>query len=60
MNYDITTILAIIAIVFVLISYIATAPLLPIAVILLGWRSYSEDVDAICVLKVLINSTGVE
>jgi hypothetical protein len=36
MNYDITTILAIIAIVFVLISYIATAPLLPIAVILLG------------------------
>ena len=36
MSYDITTILAIIAIVFVLISYIATAPLLPIAVILLG------------------------
>ena len=36
MNFDITTILAILAIVFVLISYIATAPLLPIAVILLG------------------------
>jgi hypothetical protein len=36
MNFDITTILAIIAIVFVLISYIATAPLVPIAVILLG------------------------
>ena len=36
MSYDITSILAIIAIVFVLISYIATAPLLPIAVILLG------------------------
>jgi hypothetical protein len=36
MNFDITTILALIAIFFVLISYIATAPLLPIAVILLG------------------------
>jgi hypothetical protein len=36
MNLDITTILAVIAIVFVIISYIATAPLLPIAVILLG------------------------
>jgi hypothetical protein len=36
MNFDITTILAVIAIVFVLISYIAVAPLVPIAVILLG------------------------
>jgi hypothetical protein len=36
MNFDITTILAVIAIVFVIISYIATAPLLPMAVILLG------------------------
>ena len=36
MNFDITTILALIAIIFVLISYIATAPLLPVAVILLG------------------------
>jgi len=36
MNYNITTILAIIAILFVLISYIATAPLVPISVILLG------------------------
>jgi|GraSoiStandDraft_4_1057263.scaffolds.fasta_scaffold1364633_2 hypothetical protein len=36
MNFDITTILALIAIIFVLISYVATAPLLPVAVILLG------------------------
>ena len=36
MNFDITNILAILAIVFVLISYIAAAPLMPIAVILLG------------------------
>ena len=36
MNFDLTTILAVIAIIFVIISYIATAPLLPIAVILLG------------------------
>jgi hypothetical protein len=36
MNFDTTTILALIAIIFVLISYIATAPLLPVAVILLG------------------------
>jgi hypothetical protein len=36
MNFDISTILAVIAIVFVLISYIAAAPLVPIAVILLG------------------------
>ena len=36
MNFDVTTILALIAIIFVLISYIATAPLLPVAVILLG------------------------
>jgi hypothetical protein len=36
MNFDLTTILALIAIIFVLISYIATAPLLPVAVILLG------------------------
>ena len=47
MNYDITTILAIIAIVFVLISYVATAPLLPIAVILLGlailFRGHGRD-----------------
>jgi hypothetical protein len=51
MNYDITIILAIIAIVFVLISYIATAPFLPIAVTLLGLAIYSVDVDANCVLK---------
>jgi hypothetical protein len=36
MNFDLTTILALLAIIFVLISYIATAPLLPVAVILLG------------------------
>jgi hypothetical protein len=36
MNFDLTTILALIAIIFVLISYIVAAPLLPIAVILLG------------------------
>jgi hypothetical protein len=36
MNFDITTILALIAIIFVLISYVATAPHLPVAVILLG------------------------
>ena len=36
MNFDLTTILAVIAIIFVLISYIAAAPLMPIAVILLG------------------------
>ena len=35
MNFDLTTILALIAIIFVLISYISAAPLLPIAVILL-------------------------
>jgi len=36
MNFDITTILAVIAIVFVLISYIDAAPLVPITVILLA------------------------
>jgi hypothetical protein len=36
MNYSITNILAIIAIVLVLITYIAAAPLVPVAVILLG------------------------
>ena len=36
MNFDISNILAVIAIIFVLISYMATAPLVPIAVILLG------------------------
>jgi hypothetical protein len=36
MNFDLTTILAVLAILFVLISYIAAAPLMPIAVILLG------------------------
>ena len=36
MNYNIGTILAVIAIIFVLITYIASAPLVPVAVILLG------------------------
>ena len=36
MNYSISTILAVIAIVFVLLTYMTTAPLIPIAVILLG------------------------
>jgi len=36
MNFNITNILAVIAIVFVLITYITGAPLVPIAVILLG------------------------
>jgi hypothetical protein len=36
MNFNIATILAALAILFVLISYVATAPLLPVAVILLG------------------------
>ncbi|HEU0274325.1 MAG TPA: hypothetical protein VFQ83_07355 [Candidatus Udaeobacter sp.] len=36
MNYNITTILAAIAILFVLITYITSAPLVPVAVILLG------------------------
>jgi hypothetical protein len=36
MNFNITTVLALIAIIFVLITYITTAPLVPIAVILLG------------------------
>jgi hypothetical protein len=47
MNFDITTILAVIAIVFVIVSYIATAPLLPVAVILLGlailFRGHGRD-----------------
>jgi hypothetical protein len=36
MNYNIATILAVIAILFVLITYITNAPLVPVAVILLG------------------------
>ena len=36
MNYNITTILAVIAILFVLLTYITGAPLVPVAVILLG------------------------
>jgi hypothetical protein len=36
MNYNIATILAVIAIIFVLITYITSAPLVPVAVILLG------------------------
>jgi hypothetical protein len=36
MNYSIATILAVIAIIFVLITYITGAPLVPVAVILLG------------------------
>jgi hypothetical protein len=36
MNFNIATILAGLAILFVLITYITTAPLLPLAVILLG------------------------
>ena len=36
MNYNIGTILAVIAIIFVLITYITSAPLVPVAVILLG------------------------
>ena len=36
MNFDLATILAAIAIVFVLITYVTTAPLVPVAVILLA------------------------
>ena len=36
MNYSISTILAAIAILFVLITYLTSAPLVPVAVILLG------------------------
>jgi hypothetical protein len=36
MNFNIATILAIIAILFVLLTYVTGAPLVPVAVILLG------------------------
>ena len=36
MNYNIATILAVIAIIFVLATYITSAPLVPVAVILLA------------------------
>ena len=36
MNYNIATILAVIAIIFVLLTYITSAPLVPVAVILLA------------------------
>ena len=36
MNYNLTTILAVIAILFALLTYITSAPLVPVAVILLG------------------------
>ena len=36
MNYNLATILAVIAILFVLLTYITGAPLVPVAVILLG------------------------
>jgi hypothetical protein len=36
MNYNISTILAVIAILFVLLTYMTSAPLVPVAVILLG------------------------
>jgi hypothetical protein len=36
MNYNLSTILAVIAILFVLLTYITGAPLVPVAVILLG------------------------
>jgi hypothetical protein len=36
MNFNLATILASLAILFVLITYITTAPLVPVAVILLG------------------------
>jgi hypothetical protein len=36
MNFNIATILAIIAILFVLLTYLTGAPLVPVAVILLG------------------------
>ena len=36
MQYNIATILAVIAVLFVLLTYITGAPLLPVAVILLG------------------------
>ena len=36
MNYSIGTVLAAIAILFVLITYLTSAPLVPVAVILLG------------------------
>ena len=36
MDYNIATILAVIAILFVLLTYVTGAPLVPVAVILLG------------------------
>jgi len=36
MNYNIATVLAVIAILFVLLTYVTGAPLVPVAVILLG------------------------
>jgi hypothetical protein len=36
MNYNIGTILAALAIIFVLLTYMTSAPLVPVAVILLG------------------------
>jgi hypothetical protein len=36
MNFNIATILAVIAILFVLLTYVTGAPLVPVAVILLG------------------------
>jgi hypothetical protein len=36
MNYNLATILAVIAILFVLLTYVTGAPLVPVAVILLG------------------------
>ena len=46
MNYNIATILAAIAILFVLITYITSAPLVPVAVILFGRRLFSGDAEA--------------
>lgn len=40
MNYNIATILAVIAILFVLLTYITGAPLVPVAVILLGLANH--------------------
>jgi hypothetical protein len=54
MNYNIATILAVIAIIFVLITYITSEPLVPVAVILLGLAIASTIVSTfigICCLS---------
>ena len=50
MNYNIATILAVIAILFVLLTYVTGAPLVPVAVILLGLAIIFGDTH--CVIEI--------